>query len=251
MNDTTYTPGHSQNASEFMEKRSFALHGQFFAEHLSPGLSVLDCGCGPGSITLGIAEAVYPGNTVGIDFGESQIAHAKAAVSGTSRGNVSFQAATCYSLPFPADTFDRVFSHALFEHLSEPARAVAEMRRVLKPNGIAGLCSPDWGGFILSPPSDALTQAVSSYRALQTRNGGDVEAGRKLGANLMAAGFEVIRMSARYECYPILGFIGEYLALQLEGAGDIASATTLREWARSNGGLFAQAWVSAVARKPG
>lgn len=251
MNDTTYTPGHSQNASEFMEKRSFASHGQFFAEHLSPGLSVLDCGCGPGSITLGIAEAVYPGNTVGIDFGESQIAHAKAAVSGTSRGNVSFQAAACYSLPFPADTFDRVFSHALFEHLSEPTRAIAEMRRVLKPNGIVGLCSPDWGGFILSPPSDALTQAVSSYRALQTRNGGDVEAGRKLGANLMAAGFEVIRMSARYECYPTLGFIGEYLALQLEGAGDIASARTFREWARSNGGLFAQAWVSAVARKPG
>ena len=58
-------------------------------------------------------------------------------------------------------------------------------------------------------------------------------------------------MSARYECYPTLGFIGEYLALQLEGAGDMASARTFREWARSNGGMFAQAWVSAVARKPG
>jgi SAM-dependent methyltransferase len=251
MNDTTYTPGHSQNASEFMEKRSVVSHAQFFAEYFSPGLSVLDCGCGPGSITLGIAKAVYPGNTVGIDFGESQIARAKAAISRESRANVSFQTASCYSLPFPADTFDRVFSHALFEHLSEPARAIAELRRVLKPSGIVGLCSPDWGGFILSPPSDALTQAVLSYRTLQIRNGGDVEAGRKLGANLMAAGFKVICMSARYECYPTLEFIGEYLALQLERAGDTASARTFREWARSDGGMFAQAWVSAIARKLG
>jgi ubiquinone/menaquinone biosynthesis C-methylase UbiE len=139
MSDTTYTPGHSQNASDFMAKRSLASHGQFFAQYLRPGLSVLDCGCGPGSITLGIAEAVYPGNTVGIDFGESQIARAKAAISGTSQANVSFQMAACYSLPFSADTFDRVFSHALFEQLSEPVRAMTELRRVLKPNGIVGL----------------------------------------------------------------------------------------------------------------
>jgi SAM-dependent methyltransferase len=250
MNDTAYTPGHSQNASDFMAQRSFASHGQFFAQYLSRGLSVLDCGCGPGSITFGIAKLIDPGNAVGVDFGESQIARAKANVSGTSPGNVTFQTADCYSLPFAADSFDRVFSHALFEHLSEPLRAMTELRRVLKPNGIVGLCSPDWGGFILSPPSDALTQAVLCYRALQTRNGGDVEAGRKLGANLMAAGFESVQMSARYECYPKLDFIGDYLALHLEGAGDIASARAFREWARSDGGMFAQAWVSAIARKP-
>src|SRR5262249_11960525 len=162
------------------------------------------CGCGPGSITFGIAEAVYPGSIVGIDFGESQIARAQAAISDTPRGNVSFQVAGCYSLPFPADTFDRIFSHALFEHLSEPVRAMAELGRVLKPNGMVGLCSPDWGGFVLSPPSDALARAVSSYKTLQIRNGGDVDAGRKLGANLTAAGFEDVHMSARYECYPTL-----------------------------------------------
>lgn len=251
MNGTTYTPGHGQNASEFMAKRSFASHGQFFARHLEPGLSVLDCGCGPGSITLGIAQAVAPGATVGVDFGESQIARAKAGVSATSLRNVSFQTADCYSLPFPAASFDRVFSHALFEHLNEPVRAMEELRRVLKPGGIIGLCSPDWGGFILSPPSDALTQAILGYKTLQTRNGGDVEAGRKIGANLTATGFEVIEMSARYECYSTLRFIGEYLALQLEGVGDEASAHTFRQWAGNTAGMFAQAWVSAVARKPG
>lgn len=249
MDHAAYTPGHSQNATDFMAKRSFASHGQLFAQYLSPGLSVLDCGCGPGSMTLGIAAVVDPGNTAGVDFGATQIARARAAAR--SRRHLSFLIADCYALPFAAATFDRAFSHALFEHLSEPVRAMEELKRVLKPNGLVGICSPDWGGFILSPPSDALTQAVLAYRALQTKNGGHVEAGRKLGANLATAGFEVIGMSARYECYPERDFIGEYLALQLESAGDITSAMTLREWARSHGGRFAQAWVSAVARKPG
>ena len=167
-----YTPGHSRNATDFMAARSFASHGGFFAPHLEPGLSVLDCGCGPGSITLGIGDRVAPGQVVGVDDGITQIEVATAR--GTGVPNVSFRVANCYSLPFEDNTFDRVFSHALLEHLAEPARAVREMWRVLKPGGVVGVCSPDWGGFILSPPSATLTEAVAAYTALQSRNGGDV-----------------------------------------------------------------------------
>ncbi len=56
-------------------------------------------------------------------------------------------------------------------------------------------------------------------------------------------------MAARYECYPSLAFIGEYLALQLERAGDGLSARTLRAWSRADDGMFAQCWVSCTARK--
>lgn len=40
-------------------------------------------------------------------------------------------------MQFPAESFDLVFSRAVFEHISEPARALAEIRRVLKPGGVA------------------------------------------------------------------------------------------------------------------
>ena len=56
-------------------------------------------------------------------------------------------------------------------------------------------------------------------------------------------------MSARYECYPSLEFIGEYLALQLERAGDEQSARVFRAWSQQQAGMFAQAWVSAIAVK--
>ena len=106
------------------------------------------------------------------------------------------------------------------------------------------------GEFVLAPPSDALTAAVAAYTTLQTRNGGDVNAGRKLGTHLTSAGFVNCQMSARYEVYPSLPLIGEYLAIQLERASDSASAATVRSWSRETGGMFAQCWVSCVARSP-
>lgn len=245
----SYTPGHTQNSTDFMSARSIHSHGQFFIPKLTAGLSVLDCGCGPGSITLGIAGLVSPGQVAGVDFGLSQIERARANAANTRTRNVTFQTADCYSLPFPDNSFDRVFSHALLEHLAEPCRAVSEMYRVLKPGGAVGVCSPDWAGFVLAPPSQELSEVIEAYTSLQTRNGGDVQAGRKLGVYLEQCGFSGIQMSARYECYSSLPMIGEYLALQLEQQNEARHALTLRQWSQREGGLFAQCWVSCVGQK--
>jgi SAM-dependent methyltransferase len=249
MTAETYTPGHSQGATDFMAWRSLASHGEFFLAHLTPGVSVLDCGCGPGTITLGIADRAAPGWVTGIDFALSQVERASASAARAQVRNISFQVADCYCLPFGDDTFDRVFSHALLEHLSDPVRALRELHRVLKPGGVIGVCSPDWGGFLLAPPSPGVSEAVETYKALQCRNGGDIEVGRKLGAHLASAGFRAVHLSARYECYPSLELIGEYLASQLERGGETELAGALRNWICSESGLFAQAWVAATGQK--
>lgn len=57
----SYTPGDSRNAIDFIAARSLTSHGAFFLPHLAPGASVLDSGCDPGTITLGITERVAPG----------------------------------------------------------------------------------------------------------------------------------------------------------------------------------------------
>jgi SAM-dependent methyltransferase len=175
--------------------------------------------------------------------------------AGSRMGNspspvLRFETGDAYSLTFESGRFVRVFSHALMEHLPDPAAALRELCRILIPGGVIGVCSPDWGGFILSPPSPELSRAVEAYTAMQSKNGGDVRAGRKLGRHLVAAGFAAVRISARYECCPSLEFIGEYLASQLEREGDAQSAATLRDWSQEKEGMFAQAWVSAVGVKP-
>lgn len=250
MSQESYTPGHTQNATDFMARRSPESHGQFFLPYLTPGLTVLDCGCGPGSITLGIAARITPGKVIGVDFAASQIVRAQANALQAAIPNVEFQTADCYALPFDNQSFDRVFCHALMEHLADPVRVLKEFHRVLKPGGIVGVCSPDWNGLLVAPSSSPLIEATEIYADLQSRNGGDLRVGTKLGEYLAEAGFQKIQMSARYECYPSLAFIGEYLALQLEREGETAAADTIRAWSQTEGGLFAQAWVAAIAQTP-
>jgi len=248
MNKETYTPGHTKNATNFMGKRTLESHGSFFRPYLADDFEVLDLGCGPGTISVGLAQATS-GRVAGIDFGESQIEKAREHASDAGCQNLEFHLGSCYELPFEDCSFDRVFSHALLEHLRDPVAALKEARRVLKPDGIIGICSPDADGWLLSPPSKELEYAVNSYAELQASNGGDLRIGKRFGILLEQAGFIDIRLSARYECYPSLEFIGEYLALQLEQKGKHSEAETFRFWSKSDGGMFAQAWVSAIATK--
>jgi SAM-dependent methyltransferase len=142
-----------------------------------------------------LAEAVGPnGQVTGIDFAESQIAIAQAH----SASNLTFQVGSIYELPFDDNVFDLVFSHALFEHLVNPIRAIQEIRRVLRPGGVAGLCSPDWGGFILSPINDQVDAAIARYRTLQEKNGGETRAGRQLGSWLEAGGLSMQKVRRRF-----------------------------------------------------
>src|ERR671932_675226 len=99
MNAESYTPGHTASASDFMARRSLQSHGEFFSSHLTPGVSVLDCGCGPGTITLGIARAVQPSPVTGVDFGASQIERATARATAEGVSNATFCVADCYDLP--------------------------------------------------------------------------------------------------------------------------------------------------------
>lgn len=248
MDSESYTPGHSQNATDFMAQRTFESHGRFFSEHLDRSHHVLDVGCGPGTITVGLAQRVA--SVQAIDFGESQIEIAKQHADQERLLNVEFKTGSCYQLPYDEDSFDRVFCHALLEHLAQPMKALGEFRRVLKPGGMLGVCSPDFNGRMLVPYSPELDAAAEAYAALQRSNGGDLQIGRKLGLYLSEAGFADIRLEARYECYPSLEFISEYLALQLEQAEMPQHASCLRQWSKSSPGMFAQTWVSAVGTKP-
>ena len=149
MSSNTYAPDYGAAMVSFMSQRTAEIHAGFVLPYLKPGWRVLDAGCGPGTITLGLARKVAPGQVVGIDIVEgSQFSDARerARCEGL---NVEFRKASVYELPFEDGSFDAVFSHALLEHLSAPAAAILELRRVLKPGGLIGLRAGDWVDFSL------------------------------------------------------------------------------------------------------
>ncbi len=256
-----YMPGYTPRIVRFMEARSAETHAQFFLPLLKPGMKLLDCGCGPGTITRGLAARVAPGEVVGIDLEETQIEIGRKDPAHPA--NLTYVQSGVYALPFPDGQFDAVFSHALFEHIAEPVKALREIKRVLKPGGVAGLCSPDWDGFMFAPPDPEVQAAAALFRRIQEANGGNTTAGRRLGVWLGEAGWRDVRMAARYECQQDLTLMSEFLYDRLarapkqddvfgRGWTDEASLKrilhALRLWEKRPDGLFGLTWVSAVGR---
>lgn len=241
-----YTLGYDAAALAFVSRRTLDSHGAFFIDHLQPGMRVLDVGCGPGSMTLGIAGRIGDGRVTGLDLDESQVKLAQQSATERGVSNASFRSGSAYELPFDDAQFDAVFSHALIEHLSEPVRAMRQFLRVLKPGGVMGVATPDWSGFLYGPLTPEMRAAVKAYEALQVGNGGDVNVGHKLSQYAIDAGFERVVMRARYENFEPLTIITDLLAAKLELTGQDKHARTLRDFARTPHGMFAEAWVSCV-----
>ncbi len=243
-----YTNGYDDPVLAFMQRRRLSTHGRILEPLLRPGLHLLDLGCGPGNMTQEIAEQVAPqGSVIGVDRNGSQFPRAHAAAQHLP---VRFQEMDAYALAFPDNTFDGIFSHALLEHLARPLAVLAEARRVLKPGGFIAVRSPDWGGIVLHPSSEDLPAAFAARLELQSRNGGNVHAGRHLGDWLRQAGFTDVRHTASYEIYEDNAIIVDHLATQMEVDGQPRHAATWRAWGQQPNALFAQAWFEAIGYKP-
>jgi SAM-dependent methyltransferase len=232
-----------------MAARSAREHAAFLLPHLRAGARLLDCGCGPGVMTAELAALVAPGEAIGVDLSGAQFSIGKERAKQLGIGNLVLREGGVSSLPFDEGAFDLVFAHALLEHLVDPAAAVRELARVLVPGGLLGVCSPDWGGFIISPSTLLAAQALTAYEHVQAGNGGNPRVGRELAEHAAAAGLDLLEVTARYECYPDRAWIANYLAEHLDSAGAAEEARALRAWG-PDAAMFAQAWVSVVARKP-
>lgn len=104
---------------------------------LRPGESVLDIGCGTGTLAIAAKQRVgTAGRVYGVDASPEMLARAtrKAAKSGVG---VVFQNGVVERLPFPDGQFDAVLSTVMLHHLGRKARqqCAREVRRVLRPGG--------------------------------------------------------------------------------------------------------------------
>ena len=191
-----YTWGYNSGIVQNFASRTAAKEAAFFLPNLKSGMNLLDCGCGQGNITMGLAEAVSPGNVTGIDVGEPSIERARAAANDNGVTNVEFHVGSVYELPFPDGSFDAVFTHAMLEHLTEPMKALSEMNRVLKSGGVIGIREIDQDGMIWYPPEPLFEIDNEVMCKVWQANGGDPFIGRRSKALLREAGFENIQTSS-------------------------------------------------------
>jgi SAM-dependent methyltransferase len=109
-----------------------------FAARHAAGASILDIGCGTGYGTSELAQSGL--SAVGIDIAPEAVAYARAHYS---RPNLRFVAASATALPFADSTFDLVTGFEVIEHLSNWRGLLAEARRVLHPEGVFLVSTPN------------------------------------------------------------------------------------------------------------
>ncbi len=184
----------SSDVQDSYTGRDIEVEAGFILPHLKPGMSLLDCGCGPGAITFGLADAVAPGRVVGADIEPAMIEQAARLAAEEGVQNVEFRVGDIYDLPFEDGEFDVVFSHSVTEHLSDPVRALRELHRVAKPGGLAGLVKTDWTFPFIVPESEGFSKFFELFEGGFNRIGGSLKRGRYLGAYMREAGFDVIEV---------------------------------------------------------
>ncbi|WP_341954414.1 methyltransferase domain-containing protein [Salinibacterium sp. TMP30] len=179
-----YTHGHHESVLKSHTWRTIANSAAYLEPHLQAGLSLLDIGCGPGTITAEFAERLSPGKVVGLDAAPAAIEKASAFAA----VNLSFIVGDAYALPFGDNSFDLVHAHQTLQHLADPVAALREMKRVAKPGGLIAVRDVDYAGTICFPEIPGLRVWADVYDSVHRSNGEEPNAGRRLKAWAMPHG---------------------------------------------------------------
>ena len=196
-----YSAGYDPLVLRGLAKREATRDAAFFVPYLTPAMHVLDCGCGPGGISVTLAALVPQGRVVGIDIEDRQLDMGRQAAQQRGIPNIEFHHASLYALPFADGTFDAVLAHAVLYHLAEPRNALRELWRVLKPGGVMGLRDADFDGDVYYPAHEDVDRFWKLTERVIQHHGGDTRFGRKQRRLLREAGFQNIVASASSDAF--------------------------------------------------
>jgi SAM-dependent methyltransferase len=196
-----YTHGHHESVLRGHRVRTAENSAGYLLPYLRPGLSVLDVGCGPGTITVDLAARVAPGQVTAVEMTEDALDLARTEAQARGQSNIDFVTSDVHALDLPDDTFDIVHAHQVLQHVADPVQALREMRRVCKPGGIVAARDADYAGFTWFPQLPPLDRWMALYSAATRANGGEPDAGRRLLSWARHAGFDDITPTGGLWCF--------------------------------------------------
>ena len=263
-----YTMGYSPEFLQMLDRRNAETHASHLLPHLRSGMRVLDFGCGPGTITVGLASAVHPGEVHGIDMEESQIELARSAAAAGGHDNITFHVGNVYELPFEDNSFDAAHCHAVLMHVPDTQAALREVQRALKPGGVIACREVIVASCFVEPSSEHTPAAWSTFGNLLAANGGHPQMGRELKNALLEAGFGDVQAGASFEVFSapadvafLRAFIGDWFFMPRVVAAAIqlglATQEQFDQWLidmdnfkDAPGAMGALAFGEVIGRKP-
>jgi ubiquinone/menaquinone biosynthesis C-methylase UbiE len=196
-----YTHGHAPAVVRQHAQRTAGEAAAFLLPHLRPDMRLLDVGCGPGSITRGLAERLPAGQVVGLDLSRETLESARRDAAARGLENLRYEEGSVYELSFPDGSFDVAYAHQVLQHLRERGLALSEMLRVVKPGGVVAVREVDWSTVAYFPRDPWIDRFIEVHLRTWYRNGGEPQVGRQLRALFNAAGVASLEITASVWCY--------------------------------------------------
>ena len=162
---------------------------------VQPRMRVLEVGSGLGILAAEVAAAAERIEVVGLERSSEQIAAAVKAQL------VDYVQGDAHELPFADGQFDLVYCRYLLEHVADPVRVLAEMRRVARAGGRVAAMENDISLVRLDPPCPAFDSVWSAFATHQRQIGGDGLIGRRLYRLFREAGLSQIELSVQPELH--------------------------------------------------
>ncbi|WP_220182906.1 methyltransferase domain-containing protein [Sphaerisporangium album] len=196
-----YTHGHHESVLRSHTWRTAANSAAYLLPHLRSGMSLLDVGCGPGTITADLAELVAPGHVTAIDAADGVVAKAREVAARRGLENVACEVGDLYRPAYPEGSFDVVHAHQVLQHVADPVGALVAMRRACGPGGLVAARDSDYATFTWYPEVPALDEWQDLYHRVARANGGEPDAGRRLLSWARQAGFSDITATGSVWCF--------------------------------------------------
>ena len=263
-----YTMGFSEEFLSSLRRYTAEASAAYMLPYLRPGHRLLDFGCGPGTISVGLAKAIAPGEFHGIDMESSQIDLAKAVVQARRQGNATFHVGDITDMPFEDGYFDVAHCHNVLMHIPDTAAALAEVRRVLKPGGIIACREMITASCFTHPDFGVIRKAWDMFEDLLEADDAHPQIGKDLKTRILGAGFENVDITATFDIYDtpadvefIFGLASLwFLAPEITDAAIKYGASTqelcdqirdaYNRWKDHPGAICGVAFGEAVANKP-
>ncbi len=172
----------------------------YLLPHIDPSAKILDVGCGPGTITADLAR-LSTNEIIGIDQDGAVIKKAQEDFKKQGLSNLKFQVGQVYELDFADQSFDIVHAHQVLQHLVNPIKALQEMKRVCKSQGIVAVRDVDYAMMTWYPGNPLLGEFLDKYHQVAFSLGAQPDAGRRLLAWANKVGFSSIEPLASTWCF--------------------------------------------------
>ena len=263
-----YSMGFNDMYLQSLMEYTAETHAGYLAPHLMPGQRVLDFGCGPGTISVGLAQAVSPGELHGVDMAESQIELARAEARKQGVENAFFEQGDVCALDFEDCFFDVAHGHDVLMHVADTEAVLCEVMRVLKPGGVIACRELILQACFTYPDFGIFQKSCEMFEDLIVADEGHPHIGKELKGHIHRAGFVDIQLACSFttfstpeevsRIYELLN--GWFVSEEIVGAAikygawtkDLTDKISLayKEWKNIPEAFLAVAYCELLARKP-